>query len=101
MGIPPFGGFFSMFMVFSGAVRGGNIYITLAFLSGAVLTILYLFRLFNLVFLGNPRGATAKEGSMTMITSVAILAALSLACGIYITYPSSFVTTAVKQMVGM
>jgi NADH:ubiquinone oxidoreductase subunit 5 (subunit L)/multisubunit Na+/H+ antiporter MnhA subunit len=101
MGIPPFGGFFSKFMVFSGAVRGGNIYITLAFLSGAVLTILYLFRLFNLVFLGNPRGATAKEGSMTMITSVAILAALSLACGIYITYPSSFVTTAVKQMVGM
>jgi len=101
MGIPPFGGFFSKYMVFSGAAGGGNIYITLAFLSGAVLTILYLFRLFNMVFLGEPRGNLAKESSATMMVSVAILAALSLAGGIYIMYPSSFVAAAVKQMVGI
>ncbi|MCX5680604.1 MAG: NADH-quinone oxidoreductase subunit L [Candidatus Omnitrophica bacterium] len=101
MGIPPFGGFFSKYMVFSGAVGGGNIYITLAFLSGAVLTILYLFRLFNMVFLGESRGNLAKEGSATMIVSVAVLATMSLAGGIYIIYPSSFVAVAVKQMVGM
>jgi len=101
MGIPPFGGFFSKYMVFSGAVGGGNIYITLAFLAGAVLTILYLFRIFNMVFLGESRGNLAKEGSATMIVSVALLATLSLAGGIYIMYPSSFVAVAVKQMVGI
>ena len=101
MGIPPFGGFFSKYMVFSGAVAGGNIYITLAFLAGAVLTILYLFRLFNMIFLGESRGVLAKEGSATMLVSVALLATLSLAGGIYILYPSSFVTAAVKQMMGM
>ncbi|MEI6863127.1 MAG: NADH-quinone oxidoreductase subunit L [Candidatus Omnitrophota bacterium] len=101
MGIPPFGGFFSKYMVFSGAVGGGNIIITFAFLAGAVLTILYLFRLFNMVFMGESRGNLAKEGSATMIVSVAILATLSLAGGIYIMYPSSFVTVAVKQMMGI
>ena len=101
MGIPPFGGFFSKYMVFSGAIGGGNIYITLAFLAGAVLTILYLFRIFNMVFLGESRGNLAKEGSATMIVSVALLATLSLAGGIYIMYPSSFVAVAVKQMVGI
>ena len=101
MGVPPFGGFFSKYMVFSGAVMGGNIYITLSFLAGAVLTILYLFRLFNMIFLGESHGVLAKEGSATMLVSVALLATLSLAGGIYILYPSSFVAIAVKQMVGM
>ena len=80
---------------------GGNIYITLSFLAGAVLTILYLFRLFNMIFLGESHGVLAKEGSATMLVSVALLATLSLAGGIYILYPSSFVAIAVKQMVGM
>jgi len=101
MGIPPFGGFFSKYMVFQGAIYSGNIYITLAFLFGAVLTILYLFRLFNMIFLGESRGTLAKEGSATMLASVAILATLSLAGGIYIVYPSSFVAVAVKQMIGI
>ena len=101
MGVPPFGGFFSKYMVFSGAVTAGNIYITLSFLAGALLTILYLFRLFNMIFLGQSRGVLAKEGSATMLVSVALLATLSLAGGVYILYPSSFVAIAVKQMVGM
>ncbi len=101
MGIPPFGGFFSKYQVFSGAVVSGNIYITLTFLFGAVLTLLYLFRLFNMIFLGQSRGVLAKEGSATMLVSVALLATLSLAGGIYVLYPSFLVTAAVKQMVGM
>ncbi len=101
MGIPPFGGFFSKYLVFSGTVNGGHKLIAGTFMLGAVLTIMYLFRIFNLIFLGEPNGAPAKEGSRTMIVSVAILAILSLACGIYIRYPAAFAGLAAKQMMGM
>ena len=101
MGVPPFGGFFSKYMVISGAVNSGQILLMVTFLAGAVLTILYLFRLFNKVFLGSQAFANAREGSRVMVFSVAILAALSLSAGIYIYYPSSFVQAAVKQMMGV
>ena len=97
MGIPPFGGFFSKYLVFSGAVNSGQTFILIAFLLCALLTILYLFRLFNAIFLGEGTLA-AKEGSKLMVASVAVLAILSLLAGIYIRYPSEFVQMAVKQM---
>ena len=101
MGVPPFGGFFSKFMVFSGAVNTGHVWIAGAFLIGAFLTILYLFRLFNMIFLGEARAGLAREGSRIMVISVAILAAVSLLGGIYIKYPSLFAQFTVKQMLGM
>lgn len=100
MGIPPFGGFFSKYMVISAAVDSGQILLMVTFLAGAVLTILYLFRLFNMIFLGSPKFAHAPEGSRVMVFSVALLTAISLAAGIYIYYPSSFAQSAVKQMLG-
>ena len=101
MGIPPFGGFFSKYLVFSGAANNGNILITGTFLFGAFLTLIYLFRIFNLIFLGEAQRPPAKEGSRVMVVSVAILAVLSLAAGILIKYPSDFVQIAVKQMMGI
>lgn len=101
MGIPPFGGFFSKYMVFSGAVNSGQIAIAITFLIGAVLTILYLLRIFRMIFLGEPRRAPAREGSPVMVISVVILASLSLLGGIYIYYPSSFTVISVKQMLGL
>ena len=74
------------------------------FLAGALLTILYLMRAFAMIFLGDARGDArieAREASATMVTSVAILAALSLAGGIFIAYPSGFAHAAVKQMLGI
>ena len=100
MGIPPFGGFFSKYLVFSGAVNSGQTFIMISFLICALLTILYLFRLFNAIFLGEGTLA-AKEGSKLMVASVAVLAILSLLSGIYIRYPSEFVQMAVKQMMGI
>lgn len=100
MGIPPFGGFFSKYLVFSGAINGGHLYISLTFMVGAILTILYLFRIFNSIFLGNV-SIPAKEGSRIMVFSVALLAILSLIGGIYIVYPSIFVQATVKQMMGL
>ena len=100
MGVPPFGGFFSKYLVFSGAVSSGHILIALTFLFGSLLTIVYLFRIFNMIFLGEG-SVRAKEGSATMVFSVATLATLSIIAGICISYPSGFVQGAVKQMMGV
>jgi proton-translocating NADH-quinone oxidoreductase chain N len=100
MGIPPFGGFFSKYMVLAGAVNGGQLWITLVFLAGAFLTIIYLFRAFNLVFLGEAKIA-AVEGSRGMVVSVALLAALGILGGIFINFPSAFVQSIVGQLPGL
>ncbi|MCU0652200.1 MAG: NADH-quinone oxidoreductase subunit L [Candidatus Omnitrophica bacterium] len=99
MGIPPFGGFFSKYLVFAGSVENKQFFISLVFLAGAVMTMLYLFRLFNMVFLGEVK-ISGKEGSRTMIIAVMILAILSLAGGILINYPLGFAEKAAQQMLG-
>jgi len=101
MGIPPFGGFFSKYMVFSGAVEGGRLWIGFVFLAGAVLTMVYLFRVFNLVFLGDARMPEVREASPVMIASVVILAVLSLGAGLFVGVPAALATTAARQIVGM
>ena len=100
MGVPPFGGFFSKYMVISGAIQGGHLALTLVFVAGAVLTILYLLRVFNAVFLGEGR-LQAREGSRLMVACVMLLAILSLAGGLFINPSAQFAQTVVTQMLGM
>jgi formate hydrogenlyase subunit 3/multisubunit Na+/H+ antiporter MnhD subunit len=101
MGVPPLGGFFSKYMVFSGAIQGGQGWIAAAFLAGAFLTILYLFRLFNAIFLSRARVAPVREGSRLMVACVATLAGLSLLCGLWIAPSSQLARAAVRQMLGL
>ena len=89
MGIPPFGGFFAKYFVFSGAVASGKFAVTAVFTIGAFMTILYLFRVFFLVFLGEGK-LQAKEGSWGMVASVVLLAVLSLVSGILVGWPINF-----------
>jgi NADH-quinone oxidoreductase subunit L len=98
MGIPPFGGFFSKYMVISGTVDAGHPWIALTFVFGAILTIIYLFRVFSIVFLGSSKKPFAKEGSFSMLLSVVILAVFSLAGGILIKFPMDYVENIVKQI---
>ncbi len=101
MGIPPFGGFFSKYLVFSGTASNSSMWIAGLFLFGAFLTLIYLFRIFNLIFLGDPQKTPAREGSRLMVFSVALLGVLSIAGGILIKYPTELVQAAVKQMMGI
>lgn len=103
IGVPPLGGFFSKYMIMSGAFESGHLVIAISFLVCAFLTIIYLLRLFNMIFMGQPRGTTtpAREASPIMVASVAILACLSLLAGIYIYYPSGIAQFAVRQMLGL
>ncbi|MFH1223896.1 MAG: NADH-quinone oxidoreductase subunit L [Pseudomonadota bacterium] len=102
MGIPPLGGFFSKFLVINGTLQSGHVWIALMFLFGAVMTIIYLFRIFILIFMGQTKVEhPVKEGSFVMLFSVALLAVLSLAGGIFINYPADYVYTTVQQLMGV
>lgn len=89
MGIPPFGGFFAKYLVIDGIISSGNIALGIVFILGAVMTVLYLTRLFVKVFLGPAQtGTLVKEGTPLMVVSVMILAVLTLALGIFVSVPS-------------
>jgi NADH:ubiquinone oxidoreductase subunit 5 (subunit L)/multisubunit Na+/H+ antiporter MnhA subunit len=100
MGIPPFGGFFSKYMVIGGAVEAGQNWTAIVFILGAILTAIYLLRVFVSVFMGPLKMESVKEGSMTMLASVAFLAVLSLAGGILINFPADFVQIIIKGVIG-
>ncbi|MDR1726994.1 MAG: NADH-quinone oxidoreductase subunit L [Acidobacteriota bacterium] len=105
MGLPPFGGFFSKYMVVNGALESGQVAIGLTFVAGAFLTLAYLLRVYVRVFFGASRAAddghgAPKEGSPIMVFSVALLAALSLLSGVVIGPSFQFAQEAVRQMMG-
>jgi proton-translocating NADH-quinone oxidoreductase chain N len=101
MSIPPFGGFFSKYMIISGALETGHLIIAAVFLCGALLTILYLLRAFNMVFLGEAKNYSAKEGSFSMLFSVALFAVLSLAGGIFVKYPNALIQIITQQLTSL
>ncbi len=101
MGIPPFGGFWSKYMVITGAVSARQFTIASVFIVGAFLTLIYLFRLFMMVFLGEEKASNPREGSVTMVSSVAALAFISLLAGVFINYIAGPVQLTVKQMLGI
>jgi len=102
MGIPPFGGFFGKYMVIAGALTANQVLISIIFILGAFMTLIYLFRLFAMIFLGESKLSlqSIKEGSPVMVLSVALLAMLSLASGLFVKFPLDFVKSAVSQMTG-
>ena len=108
MGLPPLGGFFSKYGVIAGAVSSGHLWIALAFVATAILTIVYLLRVFVIVFMGTVSEGLrragmekAAEGSPLMVFSVALLAFLSLISGLIIAPSFGFANSAAQQMLGL
>ena len=97
IGIPPFGGFFSKFLVILATVQAGQVWLAAAALFTAVLTMYYLFKVFHLVFLGEAK-RPAPEKTKSMVYVVAVLAVLSLAAGLFVAYPMKLVNVATTQM---
>ncbi|MBI5573630.1 MAG: NADH-quinone oxidoreductase subunit L [Elusimicrobia bacterium] len=94
IGFPPFGGFFSKLYVIMSVVQKGKILLASLAVLGAVLTLLYLFRLYNAVFLGTARGTDAErnteltrnnymEKTKGMVVIVLVLGLLSLLTGLF------------------
>ncbi|MEO0162802.1 MAG: proton-conducting transporter membrane subunit, partial [candidate division WOR-3 bacterium] len=97
IGIPPLGGFFSKFLVILGTVKSGNLWLAALALFTAVMTAFYMFRVFNMVFLGEAK-IPAKEGTNSMLFVVIVLAILSLLAGIFIAYPMKLADIATTQI---
>ncbi len=103
MGIPPFGGFFSKYIVISGTVAAGQPLMAIVFLVGAVMTLVYLLRAFIRVFLGTYKGEGEPhhEGTKSMVYTVAFLAFLSVLSGIFINPTANWVGSIVSQIGGL
>lgn len=91
MGIPPFGGFFAKFLVIDGAFSSGETAIGIVFTIGAVMTLLYLLRLFKLVFLGPQKCPEVHEGSRSMIATVFVMGIISLLLGVFVCAPAALI----------
>ncbi|MCX6566084.1 MAG: NADH-quinone oxidoreductase subunit L [Candidatus Aminicenantes bacterium] len=99
IGIPPFGGFFSKFLVIMGTVKAGLVAAAAVALFTAILTMFYLLRVFSQVFLGEVK-TPGREGTRSMVAVVVILAVLSLAAGLLITYPSTLAEATTAHLMG-
>jgi proton-translocating NADH-quinone oxidoreductase chain M len=97
VGIPPFGGFFSKFLVIMGAVKAGQIWVAAVALFTAVLTMFYLLKVFSMVFLGEAKHP-APEKTKSMVFVVALLAALSLVAGLFVSYPAKLADIATSHI---
>lgn len=99
IGIPPFGGFFSKFLIIMGTVKAGEIWVAAGALFTAVLTMFYLLKVFSQVFLGEVK-SVAPEKTKSMIFVVALLAILSLLAGIFVSYPAKLAEIATTHIIG-
>ena len=97
IGIPPFGGFFSKFLVIMGTVKAGQIWVAAVALFTAVLTMFYLLKVFSMVFLGEAKHP-APEKTPSMVFVVALLAVLSLAAGLFISTPAKLAGIATTNL---
>ncbi|MFC1501934.1 complex I subunit 5 family protein [bacterium] len=84
IGLPPFGGFFGKFMVIDAVARTGQYWIAGLAILAAILTMLYLVRLFHAVFLGKSKFPGLHEGSKVMVGCALFMGALSLISGLFI-----------------
>ena len=88
MGLPPFGGFFAKYMLIAGAVQSGQNWLALLFALAALMTVVYLLRIFTRVFFGPLVNHEATEGSWEMVISMLVLGGLTLVAGVFINVPS-------------
>jgi NADH-quinone oxidoreductase subunit L len=84
VGVPPFAGFFSKDAIIAAALHAHwyGVILWIVALIGTFLTGLYTFRLYFIVFGGEPKGPTphlhnGREGPLTMLVPVGILAVLA------------------------
>ncbi|MBN1445755.1 MAG: hypothetical protein JW957_06585 [Candidatus Omnitrophica bacterium] len=85
IGIPPLPGFFGKVEAITGMIAGRHIIFAFMAILTSALTLLYLFRLFRYVFMGESKEISfGNAGFKPMNASVVILATVSLLIGIFL-----------------
>jgi len=100
MGIPPLLGFFSKTLIVTNACTL-NPWIGFASIVVALFTMLYLFRLWEGIFLGSSTDDLSLSTSRSLLAIVLIFAVISLLLGILVSYPLKVITPAVSGLVRM
>jgi formate hydrogenlyase subunit 3/multisubunit Na+/H+ antiporter MnhD subunit len=103
MGIPPFGGFFAKLFIIMGAIQTGNYFVAGTIVFTAILTLVYLLRLWTKVFNGPVTHPGKPEVRKLMPVVVMIFAVLSLISFLVLIWPLNLVgqAVAVTQMIGL
>jgi NADH:ubiquinone oxidoreductase subunit 5 (subunit L)/multisubunit Na+/H+ antiporter MnhA subunit len=100
IGFPPTAGFFGKLMIFMGSLQSGKTLFVIGAVLGAILTVIYMLRMFNALFLGPERWKGTKEGTPIMLAIVILFAALSLLIGFAIQPLANLVTLITSQLIG-
>ena len=101
IGFPPSAGFIGKMMIILGALKGGQVVFAIMAVVGALLSLAYMLRLFNALFLGeNPRWKEIREGTPGMVLTVVAFAVLSILAGLAATPLLDIVQGLVGQMTG-
>jgi NADH:ubiquinone oxidoreductase subunit 5 (subunit L)/multisubunit Na+/H+ antiporter MnhA subunit len=100
IGFPPTAGFYGKLMIFLGSMESGKTIFVIGAILGAILTLIYMLRLFHAVFLGQERWPTTREGTPVMLAVVIVLTILSLLIGFGIQPLVNTMNLVVAQMIG-
>lgn len=100
IGFPPSAGFVGKLMIIFGALESGKTVFAVIAVFGALLSIAYMLRLFNAVFLGAKTSHDIKEGTTGMVATVVVFAALSILIGLAAAPLLDIVRVLVQQMFG-
>lgn len=92
IGLPPFLGFWPKFILVLSLLKGGYLWPGILAIAGALLTLFYLMRLFERVFLRELKIQAEEPRGSPMVAVVMILGALSLLAGIAVKFPLDFIS---------
>jgi len=98
IGFPPTAGFYGKFMIVLGVLEGGHTAYAVLAVVGALLTLMYMLRLFTQVFLGEERWPSSAEGTPIMLAVVAAFAGVSIIAGLAGTPLLSLANSIAAQM---
>ncbi|WP_243310429.1 proton-conducting transporter membrane subunit [Fundidesulfovibrio agrisoli] len=83
MGLPPFNGFYSKFLMLHAALEAGSAWIAVLVLAGSLVGCVYYGRLIKVLFFTPYKGAHVLETPMTMRLGVGALAAVTVLGGLF------------------
>lgn len=83
MGLPPFSGFYSKFLMIYAAAQAGHLTVAVLFLLGSVIGAMYYLRILRVLFFAPYRGDRTTEAPAAMRIAMGILAALVIIGGLW------------------
>jgi formate hydrogenlyase subunit 3/multisubunit Na+/H+ antiporter MnhD subunit len=82
MGLPPFSGFISKFLMITAAATAGRVDVAFLLLAGSVIAAFYYLRVVRLLFFHPYHGPEVHEAPLSMLIAIGVLAAAIVAGGV-------------------